>query len=163
MILQLNPPIPVICPKGNGLAHLIIDEGIEHHLKWVIFLDGNGECWTFSNPDIRAQKNYSQGREYISPFYDPRDVELSKEEWPSCCGSSMFACFGKKDTYYCQNCRKWKERCKPALQDQEIEPIYPLPNPPWKEQHLKEDVDFIKQVTEISDDLLGPYERMKND
>jgi hypothetical protein len=80
MILQLNPPIPVTTPKGPALAHFIIDDGIEHDIKWVCFQDGNGESWTFSNPDVRAQKNLTQGREYISPFYNPEDVALPKQE-----------------------------------------------------------------------------------
>lgn len=77
MILQLNPPIPIKTPKGSALAHLIIDEGPESDLKWVCFLDETGECWTYSNRDIRAQKNITQGRTYISPFYDPNSVKLS--------------------------------------------------------------------------------------
>lgn len=76
MILQLNPPIPVTTPKGKALAHLLIDEGTEFHLKWVCFLDNNGECWTFQNPEVRAQKNITQGRDYISPFYNPEDVAI---------------------------------------------------------------------------------------
>lgn len=62
MILQLNPAIPLDTPRGPGLAHLVIDEGIESHLLWVVFLDSNGECWTFANPEIRAQKNSTAGR-----------------------------------------------------------------------------------------------------
>ena len=64
MILQLDPPIPVTCPKGPGLAHLVIDYGIEHHLYWVIFL-ADGECWAYPNPMIRAQSNESLGRRDI--------------------------------------------------------------------------------------------------
>jgi hypothetical protein len=81
MILQLNPPIPIATPKGKGLAHFLIDDGIEHHLKWVCFLDSNGECWTYTNPEIRAQKNITHGREHISPFYDPKDVKLPKSKY----------------------------------------------------------------------------------
>lgn len=79
-ITQLNPPIPVTTPKGRGLAHFLIDEGAEHDLKWVCFMDVNGECWTYRNQMIRAQKNITQGREYISPFYDPSDVAFPKEK-----------------------------------------------------------------------------------
>lgn len=79
-ILQLNPPLPVTTPKGKGLAHALIDYGLESNIFWICFLDSNGECWTFSNPDIRAQKNITQGRDYISPFYDPADVALSSKE-----------------------------------------------------------------------------------
>lgn len=74
MITQLNPALPVITPKGKGLAHFIIDEGIESNLLWVCFQDDTGECWTFRNPEIRAQRNITHGRENISPFYKPEDV-----------------------------------------------------------------------------------------
>ena len=80
MITQLNPPLPVITPKGKALAHFLIDEGTEHDLKWVCFQDCTAECWTYPNPMVRAQKNITQGREYISPFYNPEDVALPKEE-----------------------------------------------------------------------------------
>jgi hypothetical protein len=61
-ILQLNPPIPISTPKGNGLAWLVIDYGAEHHLMWTVALDESGEIWTFRNPDIRALKNITMGR-----------------------------------------------------------------------------------------------------
>lgn len=79
MILQLNPPIPVITPKGPAIAHFIIDYGIEHDIQWICFQDKNAECWTWKNPDIRAQKNITQGREHISPFYDPNNARLPKD------------------------------------------------------------------------------------
>ena len=62
MILQLNPPLPVLTPKGNGVAHMVIDYGPEHNLMWVVFIDDTGECWTYPNMDIRAQKNITLGR-----------------------------------------------------------------------------------------------------
>jgi hypothetical protein len=62
MISQLNPPLPVSTPKGSGLAHLVIDYGPEHNLFWVVFIDATGECWTYPNPEIRAQKNITLGR-----------------------------------------------------------------------------------------------------
>ncbi len=61
-LIQLNPPIPVSTPKGSALAHLVIDYGIEHNLMWVCFQDDTGECWTWENRDIRAQKNLTIGR-----------------------------------------------------------------------------------------------------
>lgn len=64
MILQLNPPLPMNCQKGPGLAHFVIDEGVEHNLMWVIFIDGTGEVWTFQNPDVRAPQNITMGRIY---------------------------------------------------------------------------------------------------
>lgn len=68
MIIQLNPSIPVITPRGKALAIAVIDYGIEHHLQWVTFQDDTGECWTWENPRIRAQNNETQGRNHISNF-----------------------------------------------------------------------------------------------
>lgn len=61
MILQLDPPIPLLTPKGKGLAHLVLDYGIEHDLLWCCFLDC-GEIWCFSNRDVRPDINISLNR-----------------------------------------------------------------------------------------------------
>lgn len=62
MFLELKTPIPVHTPKGKGFCYFIIDYGIEHHLMFVCFVDDTGECWTFSNPEIRIQNNPTIGR-----------------------------------------------------------------------------------------------------
>jgi hypothetical protein len=62
MIIQLDPPIPLISPKGKGIAHFLIDYGIEYDLMWVIAIDETGEIWTFKNPEIRFLKNITLGR-----------------------------------------------------------------------------------------------------
>jgi hypothetical protein len=62
MLTQLNPPMPLETPKGKALAHFIIDYGAEHDLMWVTFVDATGECWTWPNHQIRAQKNITMGR-----------------------------------------------------------------------------------------------------
>jgi hypothetical protein len=67
-VLQLDPPVPLLTPKGKGLAHFLIDYGAEFDLLWVCFQDDTGECWTWSNPHIRAGKNITMGREAISPL-----------------------------------------------------------------------------------------------
>jgi hypothetical protein len=61
-LIQLNPPLPIVTPLGKGLAHVLIDYGIEHDLMWVCFQNDTGECWTWSNKDIRADKNITLGR-----------------------------------------------------------------------------------------------------
>jgi hypothetical protein len=61
-LLQLNPPLPVETPKGPGLAHVLIDYGIEHDLLWVVFIDHTGECWTVRNREVRAVENWTAGR-----------------------------------------------------------------------------------------------------
>jgi hypothetical protein len=80
MIIQLNPPIPVITQKGPALAHALIDYGPEHELHWVCFQDSTGECWTWSNSVIRAKKNITQGRHHIAPFYNPSEVAFNQED-----------------------------------------------------------------------------------
>ncbi|CAB4156030.1 hypothetical protein UFOVP661_30 [uncultured Caudovirales phage] len=61
MMMQLDPPIPVVTPEGKGLAQVLIDYGPEHDLMWVVFLN-NGECWTYNNKLIRANINVTYGR-----------------------------------------------------------------------------------------------------
>ena len=68
MILQLNPPIPVSTPKGDGLAWVLIDYGAEHHLMWVVAIDATGELWTYQNPEVRAVKNITMGRKTVRPI-----------------------------------------------------------------------------------------------
>jgi hypothetical protein len=66
MITQLNPPIPVVTPDGKGMAHIVIDYGVEHDLLWIVF-QSNGECWSWRNQDIRAQSNITIGRTMEAP------------------------------------------------------------------------------------------------
>ena len=61
-MIQLDPPLPLATPRGHGLAHVLIDYGPEHDLCWVVFLNENGECWTFRNPEVRALTNVTVGR-----------------------------------------------------------------------------------------------------
>ena len=61
-ITQLNPPIPLMTPKGRAVAHFIIDYGVENDLMWVCFQDDTGECWTWENTQIKAQHNPTFGR-----------------------------------------------------------------------------------------------------
>jgi hypothetical protein len=62
-MLRLDPPIPVITPKGKAWAHVLIDYSQEHHLIWVCFQDDTGECWSWQNKDIRIQTNPTLGRD----------------------------------------------------------------------------------------------------
>jgi len=62
MLTQLNPPLPLITPKGKAWAHIVIDYGQEHDLLWVCFQDETGECWTWGNRDVRIQENITMGR-----------------------------------------------------------------------------------------------------
>lgn len=66
MINRLDPPMPIMTPKGRALAHFLIDYGPEHDLMWVCFQDDSGECWTWENAQIRARVNTTMGRNNIS-------------------------------------------------------------------------------------------------
>lgn len=61
-MLQLNPPIPLTTPKGEGYALFLIDYSPEYDLMWVVAIDGTGEIWTFRNQEVRMQKNITLGR-----------------------------------------------------------------------------------------------------
>ena len=62
MFTQLEPPIPLQTPKGEGLAYGVIDYGPDYDLLWVVFDNATGECWTWANPKIRGVKNITMGR-----------------------------------------------------------------------------------------------------
>jgi hypothetical protein len=66
MITQLNPTIPMLTPKGEGYALLVIDYSQEHHLLWVVALDDTGEIWAFPNTQVRLCKNPSMERFNVS-------------------------------------------------------------------------------------------------
>ena len=61
-MLQLNPPLPLNTPKGEGFAHFLIDYGPESDLYWTVFITATGEIWTFANREVRASKNITLGR-----------------------------------------------------------------------------------------------------
>lgn len=62
MTLQLNPPLPLQTPKGEGLAWLVTDYGFEHALQWTVAINDTGEIWSFANHEVRATKNITMGR-----------------------------------------------------------------------------------------------------
>ncbi len=61
-MIQLNPPLPMNTPKGEGFAHVLIDYGPESDLYWTVFITETGEIWTFANRQVRASKNITLGR-----------------------------------------------------------------------------------------------------
>lgn len=150
MILQLNPPLPMISPKGKCLCVALIDYGIEYNIHWVCIQDDTGECWTWSNPEIRGQKNTTYGRENISPFYDPKDAALPRystvefddwidvnDELPE--EDILVLCYNKPSTgfecftaFYDEKTKCWRD---PAFKSWALNvtywkplPEYPIPN-----------------------------------
>ena len=65
-MLQLNPPIPMVTPKGEGLAVLVIDYGPDFDLWWTVIIGKGefaGQIWTYRNPEVRGVANVSLGRQ----------------------------------------------------------------------------------------------------
>ena len=60
MILQLNPPIWVSTPLGNGVALLIIDYGVHTNSCWVCAMEQNDwQVKHFDSNDVKISKNYT--------------------------------------------------------------------------------------------------------
>ena len=72
-MLQLNPPIPMNTPKGEGFAHILIDYGPESDLYWTVLITETGEIWTYANRNVRASKNITLGR--TNPLVPVSDVD----------------------------------------------------------------------------------------
>ena len=68
----------MVTPLGPGLAHVLLDYGLEHNLMGVVFLGDTGECWTFENSDIRADKNLTYGRD--NPDKPTRKIDWKRGE-----------------------------------------------------------------------------------
>lgn len=63
MILQIDPALPLWHPtRGDFMAHFFHDEGIESEVMFTGILKDSGEIWTFTNRDLRGQKNITIGR-----------------------------------------------------------------------------------------------------
>lgn len=58
--IELKNPLWFHTPKGDARAHFMIAD-VEQDIVWVCFLQ-NGECWSFSNQDIRLMSNQTIGR-----------------------------------------------------------------------------------------------------
>ncbi len=70
-ILQLNPPLPVVTPKGDGYAHVLIDYGSEFNLLWVVFLDDSESAGLTTILKSALQKNVTMGRTFVSMHKAP--------------------------------------------------------------------------------------------
>lgn len=61
LLLQLNPRIPLMTPKGPGEAIIFRDPGPDNDDQWVVLLRSN-EIWTFKNSEVRGVENVTEGR-----------------------------------------------------------------------------------------------------
>ncbi|GAB2561917.1 hypothetical protein [Dyella jejuensis] len=84
-MLQLDPPLPLNTPKGEGMAHVLIDYGPESDLYWTVFITKTGEIWTFANREVRASKNITLGR--TDPSAPSRPNESTRQAAVSLAGN----------------------------------------------------------------------------
>lgn len=76
-VTRIDPPLWFNTPKGEALAHFMIAE-TEMDIVWVCFQQGStasgnaaceaGECWSWSNQDVRAMSNQTIGRKVEKKF-----------------------------------------------------------------------------------------------
>lgn len=79
-ILQLNPSLPITCPKGKGYAFAMIDYSQEHNILFVCTIDDTGEIWVFDNTHVKLQKNISLDATRVSI-----QETLSRDEFIAAC------------------------------------------------------------------------------
>jgi len=65
MITELRQPLPMSTPKGRARAYFVIDYGTEHNLIWVCFVCETGECWSFQNPEVSLEPNFTMGTKAV--------------------------------------------------------------------------------------------------
>lgn len=80
MLTQLHTPIPLKTPKGKAWAVAVIDYGPQWDLQWVTFIHATGECWTFTNQDIRQEENLTFGIPKPTPFRAPESPPVAEGE-----------------------------------------------------------------------------------
>lgn len=67
-LMRLDPPLALTTPLGDAMAVMVIDEGRDEPLRFVTFVSSTGECWAFTQPEVRLWTNLTEGRTRISPF-----------------------------------------------------------------------------------------------
>jgi hypothetical protein len=72
MILhELKTPLWLATPKGDALARFVLVQGLDHDIVWIVEAESNGAFWLWRNPEVRGQRNFTQG--FGRPF--PAGVE----------------------------------------------------------------------------------------
>lgn len=53
-LVQLDPPVPLRTPDGDGIALILSDEGGELGLRWTVMLSATGAIRTYPDATIQA-------------------------------------------------------------------------------------------------------------
>lgn len=64
--MQLDEPIMLTTPFGEGIAHFVSDAGDETF--WGVFQKKTGELWWWPNHEIRYSIHLSEGYNKQTPF-----------------------------------------------------------------------------------------------
>jgi hypothetical protein len=59
VILQLNPPLPVETPHGEGMAIVLIDYGLNWNTCFLVCLKRNRELKHYNSGQLKLAKNYT--------------------------------------------------------------------------------------------------------
>lgn len=81
MMIQLNPPIHVLTPLGEGDTLLIIDYGCNLNTVWVVHLFREGTVLHFDSSDIRIMGNAMYGIDHPRPPGCPRKPDDGGIDW----------------------------------------------------------------------------------
>lgn len=57
MMLRLNPPLLVVTPKGDGVAVVMTDYGVDVNPQFLVILDETREFITVDQTDMRGAGN----------------------------------------------------------------------------------------------------------
>jgi len=78
-VTQLNPPIPVITPKGYAIAYFLVDYGPGSDLIWICFQKEKGEILSWENSDVRCKNIVNVADvfdyNYKPSVFDPDQVD----------------------------------------------------------------------------------------
>jgi len=74
MMLQLQPPIHVLTPLGEGDCLVILDYGVHVNTVWLVWLFDSGKVAHFDSTDIRVFGNPMYGIPDPIPSQKPEDA-----------------------------------------------------------------------------------------
>jgi len=122
MMLQLNPTIDVLTPKGKAEAIMIIDYGVNVNSVWLCRMQG-GKVLHFYSDDIRVYDNPMNGNGWdVVPDFektqedeDPPSgeddfiLDFGSDKICTKCGLAkpiyhVLTTFGEKTEYFCEDC-----------------------------------------------------------
>lgn len=66
--LQLNPPLFVVTPKGDGIARVMIDYGPDMNPIFVVELNESRDILCFDMIDVKGSGNMMWSLEHPDPF-----------------------------------------------------------------------------------------------